>query len=171
MGFGTIVTSAIMIILSLIIVIFVATNIISWIDYIGGTTSYVAKEVNVKLNVILKITGVQYNSTLNIMIINVTNVGSESIILGPRTDIILDYIDVNGIHRVELLKPSSWEIYKAYIGNTTISVPSGVYIELTPGITVSIKASPSYSIRIGSVVKVVVASPIGVKTEYAFIPT
>jgi len=171
MGFGAVITSSIMIILSLIIIAFVAINIIMWANYLNTMSSHTVEEIGTKLNVNLRITGSKYNDTLNTLSVNITNVGSEPVLLGPKTDIILDYIDVDGVRRIELLKPSSWSIDRVYVGNSTLTVPKGVYIELAPGMIVCLKITPTYQIQVGEVVKIVIALPVGVKAEYVFIPS
>ncbi len=133
MGFGTVTANIILILTTIFLVTLLTYNMFSWLNTIVNVADYTSKNVGEKINKVVKITNVKYNVTTNKLRINITNVGSESILLGDGIDIIVDYIDVNGLRHIEFKNYGDWSPLKIYIGNYSITLTSPTYIEFLPG--------------------------------------
>lgn len=170
MGLGSIISSMILIIATLFVITLITYNSISWINYIYSLSLNSAKEIRNQMNSAMKIISAYYLLEENKIIINITNAGSSSIILGRKTDIVVDYIDSNGSRRLELLVFGDWYPIRLYINNYTVSISDISFVEIPPGIICEIAFSTSNPIDPNYPVIIVLITPSGVRAEYVFLP-
>ncbi|MCD6301338.1 MAG: hypothetical protein J7L82_04630 [Staphylothermus sp.] len=170
MGFGTVAGSVIMILATMFVVMVVTYNSFAWFNYMTKVTEYVSDDTAVRVSIVLKIVSAKYLSEKNIIVFNLTNEGMDSIIIGDKSDIVLDYIDTSGVRRLELLEYGKWYPVKLYIGNYTINISNTSYVEIPPGTICEIVVSPSYILEQTHPVILVFATPSGVKSSYGFTP-
>ncbi len=163
MGFGVVVAGTIMLVLTLITV----ATLGSLLYMIMVNT---AKEVlgqNKNLNSItFKITSIAYNTTSNELFINISNIGQESIIPYISTEIIIDYINMSGTHKVDVLRYNEWRFNRLIIGNFSYNIPDKLFVEVPPGATLEVKALPTSLIDTSQPVIVIVVLDNGVISEY-----
>ncbi|RLG81491.1 MAG: hypothetical protein DRO13_01100 [Thermoprotei archaeon] len=170
MGFGAVAASVIMILATMFVVMVVTYNAFAWFDYMTKVAEYTAVDAAIRVNVVLKIVSARYSSMNNTIAFNMTNEGTDSIIIGDKSDVVLDYMDTGGVRRLELLEYSRWYPVRLYIGNYTIEVSNASYVEIPPGTTCEIVVSPTYTLDPSYPVILVFATPSGVKSRYVFTP-
>ena len=163
MGFGAVAAGAVMLILTLITVAILGSVLyavmMSMAKEVLGERSYLE-------TVAFKITAITYNSTLNELLINISNVGQEPIIPYVNTEIIVDYIDVSGSRRIDILYCREWGFNRLIIGNSSYNIPSGVFVEVPPGAILEVKVSPTSPIDVSQPIIIIVVLDNGVKSEY-----
>jgi len=170
MGFGTVAASVIMILATMFVVMVVTYSSFTWFNYMAKVTEYVSDDVAIRVNAVLKIVSARYLSDKNIIVFNMTNEGTDSIIIGGKSDVVLDYIDTSGVRRLELLEYGEWYPVRLYIGNYTIDIFNASYVEIPPGTVCEITVSPTHTPDPNYPVILVFATPSGVKSRYVFTP-
>lgn len=166
MGYGTVVASAILFTLVIVLVAFIAVLLLDITNVVMSSARTVLKSVRRASAVNLEITSIRYDNSSNTLYINVTNTGSESVILGPRYDLLIDYYDTNSTRRIELYRYGEWQVVEVFVRNSTLTT-GGAAVELYPGCTAQISVNPSKPILPGSIVIVVLVSPTGEVARYA----
>jgi len=163
MGFGVVAAGAIMLALTLITVAILGSMLYTMMM---NTAKEVLGQSRRLESVTFKITSIIYNTTLNELFINISNVGQESIIPYVNTEIIVDYIDETGLHRVDVLHYNEWCFNRLIIGNSSYNIPSKVFVEVPPGAILEVKTSPTSPIDISQPIIVIVVLDNGMKSEY-----
>jgi len=166
MGFGGVAATAIMLIISLVGAAVISYFLLAAIFQLKALESSLAKSVVEKTHTNVVIENAVYNSLTNEIYVNITNKGSESIILGKGCDIILDYFNGLGSRVIEYHSYGDWTLTKAYIGDTVVTVPSDVSIEMIPGMTVEIDITPNNTLAPNSTFIVVFVLPNGLTPEF-----
>ncbi|OYT55327.1 MAG: hypothetical protein B6U76_06350 [Desulfurococcales archaeon ex4484_217_2] len=163
MGFGAVAAGAIMLMLTLITVAILGSVLyavmMNMAKEVLGEHSYLE-------TVTFKITSIAYNSTLNELLINISNIGREPIIPYVNTEIIVDYIDESGSRKIDVLHYREWSFNRLIIGNSSYNISSGVFVEIPPGAILEIKTSPTSLIDTSQPIIVIVVLDNGVKSEY-----
>jgi len=166
MGFGSVAATAIMLIVSLVGAAVVSYFLLVAIFQLKALESTLAENVVEKSHTNVVIENAIYNSLANEIYVNITNKGSESIILGKGCDIILDYFNGLGSRIIEYHSYGDWTLTKAYVGDTVVTVPSDVSIEMIPGMTVEISVTPNYTLAPNSTFILVFVLPNGLTSEF-----
>ncbi|RLG79484.1 MAG: hypothetical protein DRO13_05970 [Thermoprotei archaeon] len=159
-----------MILATMFVVMVVTYSSLTWFNYMAKVTAYVSDDVAIRTNAVLKIVSASYLSDRNIIVFNMSNEGTDSIIIGSKSDVILDYIDTAGVRRLELLEYGKWYPVRLYIGNYTIDVFNASYVEILPGTMCEINVSPTHTLDPNHPVILIFATPSGVRSRYLFIP-
>ncbi len=166
MGFGTVAANIILILTTIFLIVLVTYNMLNWLNTIVNVADYTTKNIKEKINKVVKITSVKYNTSANELLVNITNVGSESILLGKGVDIIIDYIDTNGYRHIEFKDYGKWIPLKVFIDNYTISLTSPTYIEFLPGTVCEIKISLNKQLDPLKPIIIIVALRHGSRAEF-----
>ncbi len=166
MGFGGVAATAIMLIVSLIGASVISYFLITAIFQLKALETSLAKDVVKSSHINVVIENAVYDSMSGEIYVNITNKGSESIILGKGCDIILDYVNNLGSRIIEYHSYGDWVPVKAYVGDTVVNVPSNVSIEVIPGMTVEVYVTPNYTLASNSTFIVVFVLSNGVSSKY-----
>lgn len=162
MGFSVVAASAIILIITLITVAILGSILFT---IMMNITKELVKRNVVQEEITFKITSLAYNSTGNVLHINITNTGQHSIIPYTKSELILDYIDVTNTHRVDVLKYKQWIPYRLFVGNSSYIIPSNTFVEIPPGAICEIIAYPNYVIDTAYPVITVFVLDSGAKSE------
>ncbi len=166
MGFGSVAATAIMLTISLIGATVISYFLIASMFQLKSIETVLTENVVKTSHINIVITNARYIQLLNEIHVNITNIGSESVILGRGCDVILDYVNNLGSKTLEFFEYGEWKPVKAYVENITLTIPEGTSVEMLPGMTVEITVSPSSVMAQNSTYVIIFVLSNGLTSEY-----
>jgi len=159
------IAGAVMVIIAIVIIASLFSSLVLLSNVVASTAKK-AETVGGELRIVnASITPTQM---CNLLVFNLTNDGSTSVLIDRRTELLVIYIEaVNGTKKYILqLYGRDWVITNLFIGNNTVVVPQGRPIELFPGVVAEASSCLPLDLSLNDSVVLVLTTKKGVVTEY-----